>query len=152
PNHPDLAGRYVGGYDFITNAQVANDGQFTTATNDRDPDPSDPGDWITAAESASDFFAGCPIANSSWHGTHVAGTIGAASGNGTGVAGINWVSKILPARVLGKCGGYLSDIADAIQWSAGLSVPGVPNNPNPARVLNLSLGGYACDSNGQNCG
>jgi serine protease len=145
PNHPDLAGRYIGGYDFISDSRIANDG------DGRDPDPSDPGDWITAAESASGFFAGCPVSNSSFHGTHVAGTIGAAANNGIGVAGINWVSKILPARALGKCGGYLSDIADAITWSAGLSVPGVPNNPNPARVLNLSLGGYACDSNGQNC-
>ena len=145
PNHPDLAGRYIGGYDFISDSRIANDG------DGRDPDPSDPGDWITAAESASGFFAGCPVTNSSFHGTHVAGTIGASTGNGIGVAGINWVSRILPARVLGKCGGYLSDIADAITWSAGLSVPGVPNNPNPARVLNLSLGGYACDSSGQNC-
>ena len=72
----------------------------------RDADPSDPGDWITSAENASGFFAGCGVSNSSWHGTHVAGTIGAASNNGFGVAGINWVSKILPVRVLGKCGGY----------------------------------------------
>ncbi len=143
--HPDLAGRFIGGYDFISDSQIANDG------DGRDADPSDPGDWITAAENASGTFAGCGTHNSSFHGSHVAGTIGAATGNSTGVAGINWVSKILPARVLGKCGGYTSDVADAIRWSAGLSVPGVPANANPARVLNLSLGGYACDLNGQNC-
>ncbi|HET7033544.1 MAG TPA: S8 family serine peptidase, partial [Casimicrobiaceae bacterium] len=145
PGHPDLAGRYVGGYDFIANVLVANDGDA------RDADPSDPGDWITSAESASGFFAGCPVQNSSFHGTHVAGTIGAASNNATGVAGINWVSRILPVRVLGKCGGFTSDIVDAIRWAVGIAVPGVPANPNPARVLNMSFGGYACDINGANC-
>ncbi len=69
----------------------------------------------------------------------MAGTIGAATNNGTGVAGINWVSKILPVRVLGKCGGYTSDIVDAIRWAAGISVPGVPANPNPARVHELEF-------------
>ena len=88
---------------------------------------------------------------SSWHGTHVAGTIGAASNNGVGVAGINWASKILPVRVLGRCGGYISDIADGMRWAAGLAVSGVPANANPAKVLNLSLGGYgACDATYQN--
>jgi serine protease len=133
--HVDLASRIVGGYDFITNVQVANDG------NARDADPQDPGDWITAAESSSGYFAGCPVTNSTWHGTHVAGTIGAVTNNGQGVAGVNWGAKLLSVRVLGKCGGATSDIADGMRWAAGLSVPGVPNNPNPAKVLNLSLGG-----------
>jgi serine protease len=43
-------------------------------------------------------------------------------------------------RVLGKCFGYDSDILAGMRWAAGLSVPGAPVNPNPARVLNLSLG------------
>ena len=136
-NHADLSGRTLPGYDFISDARVANDG------NGRDSDPSDPGDWITSAESASGFFQGCDVADSSWHGTHVAGTIGAATNNGVGVAGINWVSKIVPVRVLGKCGGYHSDIIDGMRWAAGLSVSGVPANPNPAKVLNMSLGGQA---------
>ncbi len=136
PLHPDLAGRYIGGYDMISDVPTANDG------DGRDSDASDPGDWITSAENqALGPFHGCGKSNSSWHGTHVAGTIGAASNNGNGVAGINWVSKILPVRVLGKCGGFDSDIADGIVWAAGGAVPGVPSNPNPARVLNLSLGG-----------
>ena len=140
-NHADLSGRTVPGYDFISDSQIANDG------GGRDSNPSDPGDWITAAESSSGYFAGCQIQNSSWHGTHTAGTIGAASNNGVGVAGVNWNSKILPVRVLGKCGGYTSDIADGMRWAAGLSVSGVPANANPAKVLNLSLGGYgACDA------
>ncbi|MEO8305539.1 MAG: S8 family peptidase, partial [Betaproteobacteria bacterium] len=143
--HPDLAGRYTGGYDFISDAQVGNDGDA------RDPNPADPGDWITSAENAAGLFQGCGARNSTFHGTHVAGTIGAASNNLTGVTGINWVSKIVPIRVLGKCGGYTSDIADGVRWAAGLAVPGVPANANPARVMNLSLGGYACDINGLNC-
>ena len=92
-------------------------------------------------ESASGYFAGCPVRDSSWHGTHTAGTIGASGNNGIGVAGINWNSRILPVRVLGKCGGYTSDIVDGLRWAAGLSVSGVPGNPNPAKVANLSLGG-----------
>jgi len=87
--------------------------------------------------------------NSSWHGTHVAGTIGALTDNGVGVAGVNWGSRILPVRVLGKCGGYESDVIDGMRWAAGLPVPDpdVPANTNPAHVLNLSLGGNGpCDS------
>jgi serine protease len=133
--HVDLASRIVGGYDFITNVQVANDG------NARDADPQDPGDWITAAESSSGYFAGCPVTNSTWHGTHVAGTIGAVTNNGQGVASVNWGAKLLSVRVLGKCGGATSDIADGMRWAAGLLVTGVPANLNPAKVLNLSLGG-----------
>ena len=126
--HADLVGRTVPGYDFITDTTVSNDG------DGRDPDPSDPGDY------------GCG-SNSSWHGTHVSGTIGASSNNGFGVTGVNWVSKILPARVLGACGGYTSDIADAMRWSAGINVVGVPANANPARVENLSLGATETCSN-----
>jgi serine protease len=146
-DHPDLAGRVVTGtasgqrgYDFVTNIAAGNDGQTTTATNSRDPDPSDPGDW-------------CGGNDSSWHGTHVAGTIGANSNNGIGVAGVNWVSKILTIRGLGKCGGSVSDIVDGMRWAAGLSVPGLPANPNPARVVNMSLGSTqpeACSSTEQN--
>ena len=144
-NHADLAGRFVGGYDFINEINVANDGDL------RDANAADPGDWITSAESASGFFAGCQVHNSSWHGTHVAGTIGANTNNAAGVAGINWNAKILPVRVLGKCGGYGSDIVDGMRWAAGLAVAGVPNNPNPAKVINLSLGGSgACSVTQQN--
>ena len=135
--HPDLAGRYLTGYDMIVDPIVANDG------DGRDADPTDPGDWLTQTD-INNFprkFNGCPIGNSSWHGTHVSGTIGAITNNSTGVAGINWVSKILPVRVLGKCGGSFSDIIDAISWAAGLHVPGVPDNANPARVMNISIGG-----------
>jgi serine protease len=123
--------RWVPGYDFISDRVVANDG------DGRDADPADPGDWVGAGECGS----GEPAEASSWHGTQVAGIIAAASDNGTGIAGINHGSRLLMARVLGKCGGYTSDIVDAMRWAVGLSVPGVPDNANPVRVINLSLGG-----------
>ncbi len=128
-DHADLAGKIVPGYDFISVSAFANDG------DGRDDDPSDPGDWVPVG------YPLCSPRNSSWHGTHVAGTIGAASNNSQGVAGVNWQAKILPVRVLGRCGGSTSDIVDGARWAAGLSVPGVPANANPADVINLSLGG-----------
>ncbi len=131
----DGAGKVVPGYDFVTNLFAANDG------GGRDTDPTDPGDWATLAEVVDPTTPCIDVSDSSWHGTHVAGTIGALSDNTTGVAGVNWVSRILPVRVLGKCGGSLSDVLDGIRWAAGLSVAGVPANLTPAKVLNLSLGG-----------
>jgi serine protease len=140
-DHADLNGRWTGGYDMITDPATANDG------GGRDSNPHDPGDWITANE----CYSGSPARNSSWHGTHVAGTIAAATNNGAGVAGLNWVSQVIPVRVLGKCGGSTSDIADAIRWAAGLSVSGVPDNTHPAQVINMSLGGGgSCSTSMQN--
>lgn len=137
--HADLAGQWVPGYDFISFPQVSVDG------DGRDADPSDPGDWMVAGECDGVFPPN--DRDSSWHGTHVAGTVAARSDNGEGVAGVAWGVKLLPLRALGKCGGYTSDIADAIRWAAGASVPGVPNNANPAKVINMSLGGFgACGS------
>ena len=132
--HVDLAGRVLPGYDFIANVTAANDG------NGRDADASDPGD------------SGCGRSSSTWHGTHVAGTIGAASNNSSGLSGVNWGSKILPLRVLGVCGGYTSDIVDALRWASGISIPGAPLNTTPARVANLSLGGAngGCSTTFQN--
>jgi len=143
PNHPDLAGKltYSGsavyGYDFVSGTEVANDG------DGRDADPSDPGDWVTSTEAAtsSGIFFGCTVTNSTWHGSMVAGVIGAASNNAQGVAGVAWGVKILPVRVMGKCGGYDSDILAGMLWAAGISVSGVSNNIYPAKVLNLSIGG-----------
>ena len=92
-------------------------------------------------------LAGCLVTDSRWHGTTMAGVIAANANNGLGIAGINWSSKLLPVRVVGKCGGYESDIADGLRWAAGLTVAGVPNNPNPARVVNMSLAaGGACST------
>ncbi|MPY41768.1 S8 family serine peptidase, partial [Streptomyces phyllanthi] len=135
--HSDLAANIVGGYDFIADTAVANDG------NGRDSNPADPGDWTAANECA----AGDPASSSSWHGTHVAGTIAAVTNNSKGVAGIAYNAKVSPLRVLGKCGGYDSDIIDAITWASGGTVSGVPANTNVAKVINMSLGGGgACTS------
>ncbi|MFM9594566.1 S8 family peptidase [Streptomyces scabiei] len=135
--HSDLAANIVGGYDFIADTTVANDG------NGRDSNPADPGDWTAANECA----AGEPATTSSWHGTHVAGTIAAVTNNSKGVAGIAYGAKVSPLRVLGKCGGYDSDIIDAITWASGGTVSGVPANTNVAKVINMSLGGGgACTS------
>ncbi|OQX02423.1 MAG: hypothetical protein BWK73_42790 [Thiothrix lacustris] len=109
-------------------------------TDGRDSDPSDAGDWISSEDIATSQFSTCSLHNSSWHGTHVAGTIGAVSNNAIGVTGVDWNSRVLVARAMGKCGGYLSDISDAIRWAAGETVNGV-TNPTPAHVINLSLGG-----------
>lgn len=134
--HADLAANLLPGYDFVSDVTMANDGDA------RDSDASDPGDWNTNA-------VNCTVRNSSWHGTHVAGTIAAVTNNGIGGAGVAFNAKVLPVRVLGVCGGYSSDIAAGMRWAAGLSVSGVPDNlpANRAKVLNLSLGGAgACGS------
>jgi subtilisin family serine protease len=129
--HKDLVGNILPGYDMISDTGVSQDG------DGRDSDASDPGDWAPAGV----CYSSHPGSNSSWHGTHVAGTIAAVTNNGIGVTGVAYKAKVVPIRVLGRCGGYTSDIADAIIWGAGGSVSGVPDNENPAKVLNLSLGG-----------
>jgi serine protease len=173
-DHPDLlragfdsskagfGGRLLPGYDFVgqdynrtTSAAlgtflIANDGDGW------DPDPSDPGDWVSTSDFKNSLFpsteCGDPATHgpvdSSWHGTRVVGVLGALTNNGVGIAGMTWNPYILPVRALGKCGGYDSDILTAMQWAAGLSVTGVPDNPYPADIINLSLGGSGkCDSN-----
>ena len=142
PAQPDITGstNLAPGYDMIDDPFVGNDG------DGRDANATDPGD----ASAANECFPGSPAQPSSWHGTHVAGTVGVGkTNNGTGVAGINWAVTVQPVRVLGKCGGSTADINDAIRWAAGLSVPGVPANPTPARVISMSLGtppGTPCSS------
>ena len=133
-SHSDLNANVSGGYDFINDATVAGDG------NGRDSDPSDPGD----------YYGGN---GSSWHGTHVAGTVAAVTNNAKGVAGTAWGATVMPVRVLGRGGGYTSDIADAIIWASGGSVSGVPtlSASQAADVINMSLGGSgSCDSLTQN--
>ncbi len=152
-DHPDFGDTLLPGYDFVdqdygpTGAPL---GTFITAgdPNGWDPNPSDPGDWVTAADSAAGVLSGCPVADSSWHGTQTAGLVGAVTGNGIGMASVGAnLLQVLPVRVMGKCGGWDSDIMAGMRWAAGLSVPGVPQNSHPARVLNLSLGSAgACTS------
>ncbi len=133
--HPDLASKLVAGYDFITDTTIANDG------DGRDSDPSDPGDWVTSTEAASGTLKDCTVQDSSWHGTQTASLIGAATNNGIGMAGVAPNVKLMPVRVLGKCGGYDSDIQAGMRWAAGLSGTGIPAPATPAKVLNMSLGG-----------
>lgn len=134
-NHPDLDGKLLAGYDFISEAITSNDG------DGRDANPTDPGDWITDTENTSSpTFAGCGVQDSAWHGTQVAGLVGAATNNASGMAGMGRHVRVLPVRVLGKCGGYDADIVAGMRWAGGLRVSGVPDNPTPARVINLSLG------------
>lgn len=128
--HPDL--NVTGGYDFVSNVDHAKDG------NGYDADPTDPG-WSGAVPEDCDL--------SLWHGTGVAGVINAQH-NSIGIAGVAPLSKLVPVRAMGSCGGNMYDLADAIRWSAGVAVNGVPANPNPARVINLSLGGTVRNSYG----
>ncbi|AUN95687.1 S8 family peptidase [Pseudazoarcus pumilus] len=124
-NHPDIAGRFMPGYDFV----------------DNDSNASDPGDYcnVEGQESAS-----------SWHGTHISGTIAANTNDGVGAAGVDWATRIVPVRVLGQCGGMAEDVIDGMRWAAGLPVPGTPVNANPVRVINLSLAGIgACTASWQ---
>ena len=145
-DHPDLAAQIVGGYDMVGLSSDSPEALATANDGDRaDADASDPGDWVSRSDiDAGSLGSSCTvedIGNSSWHGTRVSGLIGATSDNGLGIAGVGWGIKILPMRVLGKCGGYDSDIIAAMRWAAGIAVPGLPSNPNVAKVLNMSLGG-----------
>lgn len=146
--HADLEANVLPGYDFISADSpnvfwTANDGDA------RDGDALDPGDWITDADVSAGLCVA--VADSSWHGTHVAGIVAARGNNGVDGLGVAYGARILPVRVLGRCGGNSSDILAGVRWAAGLAVPGVPVNPTPAKVLNLSLGvaGIACDPTSQ---
>ncbi|HWJ35773.1 MAG TPA: S8 family peptidase [Steroidobacteraceae bacterium] len=158
-DHPDLlragfGGRLLPGYDFVDQDYSPTTGSALgtyLAANDGDgwdPDPSDPGDWISTADETNVLFpastcgssTGGPT-DSSWHGTRVMGLLGALTNNSVGIAGMTWNPYLLPVRSLGKCGGYDSDIIAGMQWAAGMSVTGVPDNPYPADIINLSLGG-----------
>ncbi len=131
--HPDLVGRVLPGYDFISDPDSARDG------NGRDPDPRDEGDWTNDG----DCGYGQP---SFFHGLFVAGQIAANTDNGIGIAGVAGSVNILPVRVLGKCGGSFEDIFAGMLWASGVKIAGIPANTHPARVINLSLGGFgSCD-------
>ncbi|MEJ2622812.1 MAG: S8 family serine peptidase, partial [Candidatus Thiodiazotropha sp.] len=123
-SHSDLNANLLPGYDMVSDEFAANDG------DGRDADATDPGNYAPS----------CGVYISNWHGTHVAGTVSALTNNALGVAGVAYQAKVVPVRVLGRCGGYLSDITDGIAWAAGAEVSGEPINANPAQVINLSLG------------
>ncbi|WP_419533987.1 S8 family peptidase [Endozoicomonas sp.] len=135
--HSEISSRVLFGYDMIADPWMANDGDGV------DNDPRDPGDSLQPGACGKSFGNPIPanVRKSSWHGTHVAGTIAANTNDNKGLSGVTWYDRVLIVRVLGRCGGYTSWIADGIRWAAGLPVYGLPINPNPANVINLSLGG-----------
>lgn len=134
--HKDMRGTILPGYDFISNPYIAWDFQ-KNPNNDRDSDARDTGDWVPENYCGE----GSPAQYSSWHGTHVAGTIATNTNNKLGIASLAYGAKVLPVRVLGSCGGVDTDIVDAIIWAAGGTIPDVPINKTPAKIINLSLGG-----------
>src|SRR5690606_32682000 len=119
--HPDLAPKLEPGYDFISSTSISRDGDGI------DANPDDPGDSDTPGAS-------------SWHGTHVAGTVAARSNNGVGVAGVSWGAKIMPLRALGKIGNTF-DISESIRFAARLSNDSGTIPTRKADIINLSLGG-----------
>ena len=129
--HPDLENNLLPGYDFISDPWISRD------DDGRDADPSDNGD----SADADVCYQGSEARPSSWHGSHVAGIIAASTNNERGVAGVAPNARILPVRALGRCGGTSTDIIDALTWASGGHVNGVPDNDNPAQVINMSLGG-----------
>ena len=128
--HSELAGRVLAGYDFISDPAEARDGDA------RDPNPRDEGSWNDAGD-----CGGAPAEPSVWHGIHVSGIIAADTNNGAGISGMDWGATILPVRTLGKCGGTDEDVFEGLVWASGGGISGVPLNFNPARVINMSLGG-----------
>ena len=128
--HPDLVTGMANGYDFVSDPLSARDG------DGRDPNPRDEGDYAPYNLCKDQANAH----TSTWHGTSVAGIIGARGNNGMGMVGTADLARVQPVRVLGRCGGRTSDIADAIIWAAGGHVDGVPDNTYPAKIINMSLG------------
>ncbi|AKC80654.1 protease [Xanthomonas arboricola] len=146
--HPDLDTSLAdAGYDFISEGYVSG-----RASDGRAPGGWDLGDWTTEDKYLT-ANGGCTESSeqtdSSWHGTHVAGTISELTNNGVGMIGVAPKARVLPVRALGHCGGTTADIADAIIWASGGHVDGVPDNQYPAEVINMSLGGSgSCASDG----
>ncbi len=123
-DHPDIQGKTVAGYDFISDTKISLDGDGL------DNNPNDPGDL------------GEVNGNSTFHGTHVAGVIAASTDNGKGIAGVGWNTRIMPLRVLGKGGaGDDYSIEQAIRFAARLTNDSGTLPAKKADVINLSLGG-----------
>ena len=163
--HPDLGnltsncigGAILPGYDFVSDWDGAAQRGYANDGDGRDADARDPGDWVSQADRSADAtrYGGCDVADSSWHGTVIAGLIAARTNNGVGASAINWNGRVVPVRVGGKCGADVADIIDGMRWAAGRGdvckrsdgaggcVEFVPRNPNPARVINISFGGSA---------
>lgn len=145
-DHPDLASKLQAGYNMIPYKSVSG-----LPVAGRSADASDLGDWvdqagINAISAEVGVTVDCSVQDSSdWHGTKVAGIIGAEADNGIGGASVAPGAMILPVRALGKCGGWDSDIIAGMRWASGEDVGTGPNRivapSTPARVINMSLGG-----------
>ncbi|MFG6489842.1 S8 family serine peptidase [Roseateles sp. BYS78W] len=138
-SHADLNANVLAGYNFVSKPEYANNGG-----TGRSAGALDPGDALTQTEFNGNtaLWDGCIVnPQSSWHGTLVAGQLGAVTNNANGVAGINWNARILPVRVSGKCGASVADMVDGMRWAAGLSVAGVPVNTTPAKILVIGFAG-----------
>lgn len=134
-DHPDLSGKILPGYNFISDPARAGN------STGRGSDAHDTGDGVTSSDVSA--ISGCTssdIANSTWHGTEVMSVLAAGTNNALDIAGVGWNTRIVPVRTSGKCGALLSDTVDGMLWAGGIAVSGVPANPNPARVVNISLG------------
>ncbi|MFV2057960.1 MAG: S8 family serine peptidase [Thiohalomonadales bacterium] len=135
-NHPDMVGQLVSGYDFVKDVNYSADGDGL------DADPADPGDRPVCNVAAGCFMT----TSSSFHGTHVAGTIAARSNDNTGIAGVSWGAKIMPIRVLGREGfGTSFDVMQGVLYAAGLLDSQAPPT-QIADIINLSLGGPIPDA------
>ena len=135
-NHADLAANVLPGYDMLSDRRMSR-----RSTDDRAPGGWDLGDWVEANYCTGWAVSGNHAAeDSSWHGSHVSGTVAQETNNGSGLAGLAHGARVVPVRVLGSCGGFGSDISDGIIWAAGGNVPGLPVNENPAEIINMSLG------------
>ena len=75
-------------------------------------------------------------------GPYVSGIIAGDINNGVGIAGIDLFARLVPVRVLGECGGTDDDVFEGMLWASGVQIDGVPPNPYPASVINMSLGGF----------
>lgn len=139
--HSDLDANSGPGYDFVGDKNRSGDG------DGRDSDPTDEGTWFTDGHCGT----GHKVGKSGWHGTMVAGIVGAISNNAKGIAGVAPRVSIQSIRVFGSCGAVGGDILDAIIWASGGEVPGVPANTRPAKVISMSLGwGRRCNTSTQN--
>lgn len=122
--HPSLEGQLLPGYDMLSPPFNLRGGRSADASPD-----------------ARDARCGDRVSSGAFrtHGTEVSSLI---AGNGKdGVRGVNPNAKIVPIRLFGACPMARADLLDAMAWAGGLSVVGVPENPYPARIINLSFSG-----------
>lgn len=131
-SHEDLDAHVLTGFDFITDPSFSRDG------DGRDADARDEGSWREPGDDC-----GLPgTAASTWNDTAVAGVAMAIAHNGKGMAGVAPEARLLPVRTVSYCGGTLRDVVAGITWASGGEVDDAPENPTPARVLQINTAAY----------